>query len=76
MDGNAGTQLRLPAEANGTVVIGRPIESQVEAVGAIDSSVCSEAHEVLRIMSTPRTGGLGPVKPAVRLNKPHVFQLG
>ena len=52
------------------------LESQVQAVGAIDSSVPKEALHVFRTMSTPRPGGLGPVKLAVPLNKPHVFQFG
>jgi hypothetical protein len=51
------------------------LESQVQAAGAFDSSVPTEALHVFRNMSTPRPGGLGPVKPAVPLNKPHVFQL-
>jgi len=38
-----------------------PIESEVQAAGAFDSSVLTEAHHVFRNMSTPRTGGLGPV---------------
>jgi hypothetical protein len=52
------------------------LESQVQAAGAFDSSVPTEALHVFRNMSTPRPGGLGPVKLAVPLNKPHVFQLG
>ncbi len=61
MDVKTGTQSRLPAEPNETVMNVGPIESEVQAAGAFDSSVLTEAHHVFRNMSTPRTGGLGPV---------------
>lgn len=51
------------------------LESQVQTASAFDSSVFSEAHKVFRNMSTPRAGGLGPVKQAAPLNEPHLFQL-
>lgn len=50
------------------------LESQVQAAGAIDSSVLTEAHHVFRNTSTPRPGGLGLVKQAVPLNKAHIFE--
>ncbi len=50
--------------------------SQVQAAGAFDSSVSTEALHVFRNMSTPRPGGLGPMTEAVPLNEPHVFQFG
>ncbi len=50
------------------------LKSQVQAAGAIDSSVLTEAHHVFRNMSTPRPGGLGLVKQAVPLNKAHTFE--
>ncbi len=50
-------------------------ESQVQAASAFDRSVPTEALHAFRNMSTPRPGGLGPVKLAVPLNKPHAFQL-
>jgi hypothetical protein len=52
------------------------LDSEIQAAGAIDSSAPTEALHVFRNMSTPRPGGLGLVKLAVPLNKPHVFQLG
>ena len=39
-----------------------PLETQVQAASAFDSSVLTEAHRVFRNMSTPRPGGLGSVK--------------
>jgi hypothetical protein len=51
------------------------LESQVQAAGAIDSSVPTEALHVFLNMSTPRPGGLGPVNQAVPSNKPDIFQL-
>ncbi len=49
-------------------------ETQVQAAGAFDSSVFTEAHHVFRNMSTPRSGDLGLVKQAVPLNKPDIFE--
>ena len=49
-------------------------ESQVQAAGAFDSSVVTEALHVFRNMSTPRPGGLGLVKQAVPLNKAHILE--
>ena len=51
------------------------LESQVQAAGAFDSSVSTEAHHAFRNMSTPRSGGLGLVAKAVPLNKPDIFEL-
>ncbi len=51
------------------------LESHVQAAGAIDSSVPTEALHVFRNMSTPRSGGLGLVEQAVPLNKPNIFEL-
>ena len=51
------------------------LKSRVQAVGAFDSSVVMEAHHEFRNMSTPRSGGVGPVKQAVPLNKPNIFEL-
>ncbi len=56
------------------VSISVSLESQVQAAGAFDSSVFTEAHHVFRSMSTPRSGGLGLVKQAVQLNKAHIFE--
>ncbi len=50
-------------------------ESKVQAAGAFDSSVVTEAHHVFRNMSTPRSGGLGLVKQAVPSNEPDIFEL-
>ncbi len=50
------------------------LESQVQAAGAFDSSVFTEAHHVFRNMSTPRAGGPRPMNEAVPLNKPHLFE--
>ena len=49
--------------------------SQVQAAGAFDSSVSTEALHVFRNMSTPRSGGLGLVKQAVPSNEPDIFEL-
>ena len=54
---------------------GVSLESQVQAASAFDSSVPTEALHVFRNMSTSRPGGLGPVKLAVPLNKPDIFEL-
>ena len=51
------------------------LESQVQAAGAFDSSVVTEALHVFRNISTPRSGGLGLVEQAVPLNKPDIFEL-
>ena len=56
-----GTESTSPEEVNETVLNGSPIESEVQAAGALDSSVLTEAHNVFPNMSTPRTGDLGPV---------------
>jgi len=72
-----GIELWL-GEESGTLVLlgdGVSLESQVQAAGAFDSSVVTEAHHVFRNMSTPRSGGLGLVKQAVPLNKPDIFEL-
>lgn len=50
------------------------LESQVQAAGAFDSSVVTEAHRVFRNMSTPLSGGLGFVKQTIPLNKAHIFE--
>jgi hypothetical protein len=65
-----GIQLWL-AEESGTLVSlwdGVSLESKLQAAGAFDSSVPTEALHVCRNMSTPRPGGLGLVKQAVPLN--------
>ena len=54
---------------------GVSLQSQVQAAGAFDSSVPTEALHVFRNMSTPRSGGLGLVEQAVPLNKPDIFEL-
>jgi hypothetical protein len=74
----SGMQLLFAEESTALISVweGFSLESQVQAVGAFDGSVPMEAHHVFRNMSTPRTGGLGPVKHAVPLNEPHFFQLG
>jgi hypothetical protein len=73
-----GMQLLFAAESNALISVWEEfsLESQVGAAGAFDGSVTMEAHHVFRNMSTPRTGGLRPVKHAVPLNEPHVLQLG
>src|SRR5882762_8625608 len=52
------------------------VRSWVRATSAFDSSASTEAQQVFRNMSTPRSGGLGPMTEAVPLNQPHFFQLG
>ena len=61
MDGETGPQVRVSAESIRAVFSSGLIESKVQAVGALDSSVLMEAHNEFPNMSTPRTGDLGPV---------------
>jgi hypothetical protein len=49
---------------------------RAQAAGAFDSWVPTDAFGVFRNMSTPRSGGLGPVNLSVPLNELHTFELG
>jgi len=69
-----GVQQRLAQESSRSDSDRGSPESQVQAAGAFDSSVFTEAHHEFRDMSTPRSGGLGLVKQAVPLNKAHIFK--
>jgi hypothetical protein len=71
-----GTHSSLPADLSDTFLKGASFESPVQAAGAFDGSVLMKACQVFRTISTAHTGGLGPVKQTVPLNKSHVFQLG
>ena|SRR5229473_6721321 len=77
-DPACGTQVSFEEASNKLISAwdGASNTSQIQAAGAFDSSVFTEAHHVFRNMSTPRSGGLRPVKLAVALNKPHMLQVG